>query len=124
MFPFFLFVNDLNIETERTETVIAADHRTHGVLHPTIVEVPLAFGQRFHKFPHGLPCSRTHPLWLPAVNGDPLLPFPDIASVLNGILILGHQVRIDRLANGCDSYFAHNIILLSNSNVRYVAKYY
>ena len=34
----------LDIETERTESVVAADHGTHRVLHPAIVEVPLAPG--------------------------------------------------------------------------------
>ncbi len=35
----------LDIEAERTEAVVAADHRTHGVLHPSVVEVALASGQ-------------------------------------------------------------------------------
>ena len=37
--------NDLNVETERTEAVIAADHGTHGVFHPAIVEITFSFGQ-------------------------------------------------------------------------------
>ena len=35
----------LDIETEWTETVVAADHRAHRVLHPAIVEVPFTSGQ-------------------------------------------------------------------------------
>lgn len=35
------------------------------------------------------------------------LTLPDIASMLNGILILRHKVRIDRLTDGCDSYLIH-----------------
>ena len=46
-------LNHLNIETERTKAVVAADHRTHWILHPAIVEVPLTSGQRLYKLPHG-----------------------------------------------------------------------
>ena len=36
--------NHLDKETERAETVVAANHSTHGILHPAIVEVALASG--------------------------------------------------------------------------------
>ena len=32
-------MNSLDIETERTETVVATNHGTHRVLHPAVVEV-------------------------------------------------------------------------------------
>ena len=38
---FLMFANHLQVKTERTEAVVAADHRTHGVLHPSVVEVAL-----------------------------------------------------------------------------------
>ena len=36
--------NHLNIETERTEAVVAADHRTQGIFHPAIIKVPFTSG--------------------------------------------------------------------------------
>ena len=90
------------------EAVIAADHCTHGILHPSVVEVAFTSGQRFHELLHGVPCRRTHPFRLLAINGDPLLAFPDVTGVLNRVFVFRHQVLIDRLANGCDSYFIHN----------------
>jgi hypothetical protein len=35
----------LNIETEGSEAIVAANHRTHRVLHPSIVEVAFTSGQ-------------------------------------------------------------------------------
>ena len=103
-------INHLDIETERAEAVVAADHRAHRVLHPSVVEVALASGQRLHELTHGRPCRRTHPFRLLAVYGDPLLALPDVASVLNRVLVFRHQVLIDRLANSRDSYFVMQIL--------------
>jgi hypothetical protein len=36
--------NHLNIETERTEAVVAADHRAQGIFHPAIIKVPFTSG--------------------------------------------------------------------------------
>ena len=103
-------LHHFNIEAEWSETVIAADHCAHGVLHPAIIEVPFTSCQRFHELPHGIPCSRTHPFRTFAILGNPLLSLFDIACVLDGILILFHQVWIDRLAYGSDSYFVHSLV--------------
>ena len=100
----------LYVETERTEAVITTDHGTHRILHPAIVEVPLTFGQRLYKLPHGAPGRGTHAFGALTIFRDPLLTLPDIASVLNGILILCHEVRIDRLTYGCNSDFIHTAI--------------
>lgn len=32
---------------------------------------------------------------------------PDIAGMLNRLLVFRYQILIDCLANGCDSYFVH-----------------
>ena len=37
-------LQQLDVEADRTEAVVAAYHGTHGVLHPAIVEVALALG--------------------------------------------------------------------------------
>ena len=97
----------LNIEAEGPEAVVAADHRTHGILHPAVEEVSFALRQRLYEWPHGVPSGRTQSFRTFAVDGDPLLSLPNVASVLNGVLVLRNQVGIDRLANGCDAYFAH-----------------
>ena len=99
--------DDFDIETERSETVVATDHRAHGVLHPTVEEVTFALCQRLHERPHGLPRRRAQSFRTFAVNGDPLLSLPDVACVFNGVLILRYQVGIDRLANSCDANFIH-----------------
>ena len=98
----------INIETERTEAIVTTYHCTHGILHPPIVKVALATSQRLHKLTHGIPSGRTHPSWAFAVYGYPLLSLSYIACMLNGILKLLHQIRIDSLADGSDSYLIHN----------------
>ena len=40
-----LLVYNLYIEAERPEAIVAADHRAHGILHPSIIEVSFASGQ-------------------------------------------------------------------------------
>ena len=96
-----------NIETERTEAVVAADHCTHGILHPAVIEIALATGQGFHKLSHGRPCRRTHAIWTSPVNRNPLLTLFDIASMFDGVLVFLHQVRINGLADSSNAYFVH-----------------
>ena len=102
-----LFINYFDIETEWPETVVTTDHGAHGILHPTVEEVTFALRQRLYKRPHGVPRRRAQTFRTFAVDGDPLLSLPDIASVLNGVLVLRHQIGIDCLANGCDANFVH-----------------
>ena len=99
--------NDLNIETERTKTVIAADHGTHRVFHPSVIKVAFTFGQRLYEFPHGGPCRRAHPVGTFAIDGNPLLARLYIAGMLNGILVPGHQVRVNRLPYCRNPYLIH-----------------
>ena len=35
------------------------------------------------------------------------MPLPDVASMLNGVLVLRNQVMIDRLSDSCDANFVH-----------------
>ena len=89
--------DDLNIETEWAETVIATNHCAHRVFHPSIIEIAFSSGQRLNELPHGIPSRRTHPVGTFAIDGNPLLAFFYITGMLNGILVLGHQVRVNRL---------------------------
>ena len=115
-----------DVEAERAEAVIAANHRAHGILHPAVVvncgpvggcallgkEVSFSSGQRLHKLAHGTPSRKTHSFWALPVNGNPLLAFTNITGMLNRILVFVYQVVIDCLANGCYSYFIHTCGLL------------
>ena len=47
-----LLRNNFQIETHRSESVIARNHRAHRILHPAVEEVALPCGQVFYKFPH------------------------------------------------------------------------
>ena len=87
----------LQIETDRAETVVTTYHCTHRILHPAIVEITLASCQRLCKRPDAIPCRRAHAFGHPTVDGHPLLTNPNIARVLNGILVFGNQVLILRL---------------------------
>ena len=99
--------NDLDIETERTKTVIATDHGTHRVFHPTVIKIPFSFGQRLHEPAHGTPCGRAHPLGTFTIDGNPLLARLDIAGVLDGVLVSGHQILINSLPYCCYPYSVH-----------------
>ena len=99
------------VKTERTETVITTNHRTLGILHPTIVKVRFATCQCLNELTHGRPRRQTHPFRTLTIHGNPLLSLPYITSVLNGILLFLHQIRIDRLTDSCYSY-VHYILFL------------
>ena len=101
------YSNDLNIETEWTETVIATNHGTHRVFHPSIVKIAHSFGQRLDELPHGIPCRRTHPIGTFSIDGNPLLALLYVAGMLNGIFVSGHQVRVNRLPYCCNPYLIH-----------------
>ena len=47
-----LIVDCFNVEAERTETVVATDHRAHRVFHPAIEEIAFASGQWLHELTH------------------------------------------------------------------------
>ena len=99
------------IEAEGAEAVVATDHGAHGILHPAVVKVTFASGQRLNELTHGGPSRGTQALRTGSVDGYPLLAHADIAGMLDGVLILRHQVGIDGLADGGDSYFVHLITL-------------
>ena len=102
-----LLLDYFNIEGEWTESVITANHRTHRVLHPAVVEVAFASGQRFHKLTHGTPGRRAHPLRAQAVLRYPLLSLRHLTCMFDGVLIVGHQVSIDGLTNGSNPHSVH-----------------
>ena len=95
------------IEADRAETIVATNHSTHWILHPAIEEVAFATCQRLHEGTHDIPSRRTQSLWTLTVNGNPLLAKTDIASVLNRVLILRHEVFIDGLAHSSNADGEH-----------------
>ena len=50
-----LLVYGFQVEGERAEAIVAADHGAHGVFHPAVKEVALAAGKGFNKRFHGIP---------------------------------------------------------------------
>ena len=106
-----MLFDDFDVETERAETVVAANHGTHGVLHPAVVEIAFATSQRLDKIAHRVPCGRAKVLRALAVDGRPLLTLADVAGMLDGIFVFRHQVGIDRLTNGRDANFVHRFIV-------------
>ena len=123
-----LFDNHLQIEADRTEAVVTTDHRTHGILHPTVVifngsvrgnfsfseKVALTTCKRLYERTNGVPCRRTEAIWTLAVNRNPLLPYPHIARMLDGILVFRHQVLIFRLSHRCYSNLVHTIYFIGS----------
>ena len=111
------------IEAERAEAVVAAYHGAHGVLHPSVVEITLASGQRLYKLLHGAPGGRAHTLWTFTINRNPLLTFFYIAGMLYGILVFLHKVGIYRLPNSRNSYLIH-LFAVINLNYFFVLQIY
>ena len=106
---------NLYIKTHRPETIIAAYHSAHRIAHPPVVEITLTSGQALHKRLHHTPCSTTHPFGTLAVNRHPLLTYLHIASMLNRIFVLRHQVLILRPPHSSYLYLIHFSML----NVQY-----
>ncbi len=95
------------VETNWPKTIITANHGTHGVLHPPIEKVPFAASQRLHERTHNLPCRRTKAFWHSSAYGNPLLPYCYITSMLYRVLETFHQVVINRLPHGNNTYVVH-----------------
>ena len=93
-----------------------------GILHPAIVEIALATGERLDKGAHRLPCALAQALWAQTVNRYKRLPHTDVASVLDGILELLHEVTIDRLSHGGDAHRFQVIVSLIIDHERKVTK--
>lgn len=101
--------DDLDVEGEGAEAVVAADHGAHGVLHPAVEEVAFAAGEGFDKWAHRLPGRCAQSLRSLSVNGHPLLPDANITGMADGILVLSHQVGVFRLADCGDTYFVQKV---------------
>ena len=99
--------NNLDVKAERPEAIVAADHGALGIAHPAVVKIAFPPGQGLDKRTHGIPSRRAHPFRTLSVLRNPLLSFPNVTSVFDGVLILCHQVGIHRLANRGDTYVSH-----------------
>ena len=72
-----------------------------------VIKIAFSFSQRLYELPHRRPCRRTHPIGTFSINGNPLLAHFYIAGMFDGILVLGHQVRVNRLSDSCNPYLIH-----------------
>ena len=74
-----------------------------GIPHPTVIEIALTTSQCLNKRSHGFPSTLAQAVWPLAVHRGERLPHCDVTSMLDGILILCHQVMIDRLPHSGDA---------------------
>ena len=81
------------------------------ILHPSVIEVPLSPGERLDKGSHRLPSALAQVTGALGVMRDKGLPHPDVTGVLDGILVLLHQVTIDRLTHGGDAHGLQRLII-------------
>ena len=65
-------------------------------------------GQRHHKSGNAIPCAVTEAIGLGSAIGDQNLSFFHIAGVVDGILVLLHQIRVTVLSDGGDFNFFHS----------------
>ena len=64
------------------------------ILHPAIEKVAATLRKLLYKGQHGLPGTLAHSLGLLTILHHKGLPQAHIAGVLDGILILGHQILV------------------------------
>ena len=83
-----------------------------GILHPAVIEIALAARQGFDKGSHRFPSARAQPRGSLTVNRDKRLAHGDITGMLDGILVAGHEITIDRLPHGGDADLLQFIFLL------------
>ena len=103
-----LSVYSFDVETDRAEAVVAADHGAVRILHPSVVEVSAALGQVPDKILHCLPGLRAETVRAFAVNADPRLALTNITTVLYRVLVFCHKVSVLCLADGGNLYSFHN----------------
>lgn len=99
--------NFLKQEAYWTKTIVAANHCTVRVLHPSIVKIPLAATESLYKRTHRLPCAVAKSIRFCTRVGDPLLPFDDITGVENRVLVLPLEIFVVGFADGCNPDVKH-----------------
>ena len=109
---FLIVSNGFEIERDGAEAVVTGNHGRIGILHPSIIEIALATGQSLDKGAHRFPCALAQAVGALRVTGDTRLSQTDVTSVLDGILVLLHEVMIDRLPHGRDAHRAQGIVFL------------
>ena len=104
-----VFVCGFDKETYRAKSVVARNHRGLFVFHPAVKEVHATVGERHDEGGEGFPGAVAETFWLlPAVcdkNGS----FLQVACVLDGVLVLFHEVLVASLANDCNLDFFHSV---------------
>ena len=82
-----------------------------GIAHPSVIEIALTTRQRLDKGAHGLPCAIAQALGALRANRDERLPHLDVTGMLNGILILLHEIAIDRATHGGDAHGSQRLVV-------------
>lgn len=104
-----VFVCGFYKETYGAKSVVARNHRGLFVFHPAVKEVHATVGERHDEGGENLPGAVAETFWLlPAVcdkNGS----FLQVACVLDGVLVLFHEVLVASLANDCNLDFFHRV---------------
>lgn len=89
-----------NVEADRSETVVAAQHGTEGIFHPSVKEVAFAACQRLDKLPDAFPGFRTEAFGALSAYAKPRLSLAHLAGVGNGVFVLRHEVSVLHLPYG------------------------
>ena len=117
---YVLFFDDLDIEADRAEAVIAGDHGAHGVFHPAVKEVAFAGSEVLDEVFHGVPGRWAHAVGALAVYGYPALAFKHVACVLYGVLKAGHEVGVLGLTDGGYFDFVHVWYVSTDKDTKYI----
>lgn len=80
--------------------------------HPAVIEIALATSQSLNKGAHRFPSALTHAVRTLTVYRCERLPHTDVASMLDGILVLHHQVGVNRLAHSRDAHTLQLMIVV------------
>ena len=89
----------LQIKTHGSESVVAGDHGAQGVAHPSVEEVAAAGGEVFHERAHRFPGGVAEALRLAGIFRNPAAADGDVAGVLDGVFVDGHEVGVFRPAD-------------------------
>ena len=95
-----LLFGSFQIKGYRAEAVVAGDHRTVWIFHPTVKEVAFAFCKRMREGAYAFPGAFAKPVGFLSVFTQKGLSYLNVASVRNRVFILFDQVVVPYLFHG------------------------
>lgn len=98
------FVCRFDQKADRTETVVARDHRGSRIFHPSVIKTAAAARQSENERGERIPRALTKALRLVPTFGEKDLSFAHIAGMLDRIFVFRDQVVISRDSD--DRYLA------------------